>query len=45
MLMRMYVRHADLKKYKCETIDILHGDEAGINNVTLRIEGERATGF
>ena len=29
MLMRMYVRHADLKNYKCETIDILQGDEAG----------------
>src|ERR1019366_3832647 len=23
MLMRMYIRHADLKNYKCETIDIL----------------------
>ena len=45
MLMRMYVRHADLKNYKCETIDILHGDEAGIKNVTLRIEGEKAYGF
>jgi len=45
MLMRMYVRHADLKKYNCETIDILHGDEAGIKNVTLRIEGDKAYGF
>ena len=45
MLMRMYVRHADLKGYKCETIDILHGDEAGIKNVTLRIEGDKAYGF
>jgi len=45
MLMRMYVRHADLKGFKCETIDILHGDEAGIKNVTLRIEGDKAYGF
>ena len=45
MLMRMYVRHSDLKGYKCETIDILHGDEAGIKNVTLRIEGENIYGF
>jgi peptide chain release factor 2 len=45
MLMRMYVRHADLKKYKCEIIDILHGDEAGIKNVTLRIEGDKAYGY
>ncbi len=45
MLMRMYVRHADLKGYKCETIDILIGEEAGIKNVTLRIEGDKAYGY
>ncbi len=45
MLMRMYARHADLKGYKCETIDILNGEEAGIKNVTLRIEGEKAYGY
>jgi peptide chain release factor 2 len=45
MLMRMYVRHADLKGYKCEIIDVLHGDEAGIKNATLRIEAENAYGF
>ncbi len=45
MLMRMYVRHADLKNYRCETIDILQGDEAGIKNVTLRVEGDKAYGF
>jgi peptide chain release factor 2 len=45
MLMRMYSRYADLKHCKCETIDILHGDEAGIKNVTLRIEGDKAYGY
>jgi peptide chain release factor 2 len=45
MLMRMYMRHADLKNYKCEMIDILNGDEAGIKNVTLRIEGDKAYGY
>jgi len=45
MLMRMYMRHADLKGYSCEVIDILNGDEAGIKNVTLRIEGEKAYGY
>lgn len=45
MLMRMYVRHADLKGYKCEVIDVLYGDEAGIKNATLRIEADKAYGF
>lgn len=45
MLMRMYMRHADLKGYTCETIDVLYGDEAGIKNATLRFEGEKAYGF
>ncbi|MBF0490348.1 MAG: peptide chain release factor 2 [Candidatus Omnitrophica bacterium] len=45
MLMRMYSRYADIKGYKCEVIDILHGDEAGIKNVTLRMEGDKAYGY
>ena len=45
MLMRMYSRYADIKGYKCEIIDILHGDEAGIKNVTMRFEGEKAYGY
>ncbi len=45
MLMRMYSRYADIKNYKCEIIDILHGDEAGIKNVTLRMEGDKAYGY
>jgi peptide chain release factor 2 len=45
MLMRMYSRYADIKGYKCEVIDILHGDEAGIKNVTLRFEGDKAYGY
>jgi peptide chain release factor 2 len=45
MLMRMYSRYAENRGYKCEVIDILHGDEAGIKNVTFRIEGEKAYGF
>lgn len=45
MLLRMYSRYADIKGYKCEVIDILHGDEAGIKNATLRMEGEKAYGY
>ncbi len=45
MLMRMYSRYADIKGYKCEIIDVQHGDEAGIKSTTLRMEGEKAYGY
>ena len=45
MLMRMYARFADEKGYTCEVIDILHGDEAGIKNVTMRMAGDKAYGY
>ncbi len=45
MLLRMYVRWAEEHKYKVRTLDILSGDEAGIKNVTISIEGELAYGF
>ena len=45
MLLRMYKRWADNKECKVETLDILAGEEAGIKNVTLRIEGETAYGL
>jgi peptide chain release factor 2 len=45
MLMRMYCRYADIKGFKCEIIDVLHGDEAGIKNATLRFEGDKAYGY
>ncbi|MCR4337106.1 MAG: peptide chain release factor 2 [Candidatus Omnitrophica bacterium] len=45
MLLRMYNRWAEEKGYKVDMVDILHGDEAGVKNATLRIEGEKAYGF
>jgi len=45
MLLRMYLRWADNKNYKVKTLDILPGEEAGIKNVTISIEGEAAYGF
>ncbi len=45
MLMRMYCRFAEAKGYKVKTIDILEGEEAGIKNVTLLIEGPFAYGY
>ncbi|MDD5130984.1 MAG: PCRF domain-containing protein, partial [Candidatus Omnitrophica bacterium] len=39
MLLRMYSRFAESRGYNVKTIDILPGEEAGIKNVTLLIEG------
>ncbi len=45
MLLRMYERWAETKKYKVETVDFLPGEEAGIKNVTFLVKGEYAYGF
>ena len=45
MLMRMYLRWAETKGYKVETLDYLPGEQAGIKSVTLGIAGEHAYGF
>ena len=45
MLLRMYTRCAENKNFKVKLMDILAGEEAGIKNVTLHIEGEMAYGL
>ena len=45
MLLRMYSRWAEQKGYNLKTIDVLFGEEAGIKNVTLLIEGAYAYGY
>ncbi len=45
MLLRMYTRWAEEKKYKVKVLDILPGEEAGIKNVMLSIEGEMVYGY
>ncbi len=45
MLLRMYTRWADIKGFKVKMLDILPGDEAGIKNCTLRMEGEMVYGL
>ena len=44
MLMRMYVRWANLNKYKVEVLDMHDGEEAGIKSCTLQIKGKNAYG-
>jgi peptide chain release factor 2 len=44
MLLRMYNRWSDQKKYKTSMIDMLPGEGAGVKNVTLLIEGDYAYG-
>ncbi len=45
MLLRMYTRWAEKKGFKVETLDYLHGEEAGIKSVTLGIKGHNAYGY
>ncbi|MFH1281331.1 MAG: peptide chain release factor 2 [Candidatus Omnitrophota bacterium] len=45
MLLRMYSRFAESHGYSVKTIDVLSGEEAGIKNVTLLIEGAYAFGY
>jgi len=44
MLLRMYTKWADSKKYSVERVDHLPGEEAGIKNVTFIVKGEFAYG-
>jgi len=45
MLLRMYKRWADSNNCKCEVIDFINGDEAGIKSVTIEIFGDYAFGY
>lgn len=45
MLYRMYCRWADRRGYSVEILDYLDGDEAGIKNVTIQVNGENAYGY
>jgi len=45
MLMRMYVRWAERRGYRVETLDYQAGEEAGIKSVTIGIHGTNAYGY
>jgi peptide chain release factor 2 len=45
MLLRMYTRWCESKKFSVEIIDYLEGEEAGIKNVTFTVTGPWAYGL
>ena len=45
MLLRMYTRWAEKKGFKVELMNLIEGDEAGIRDASLKIEGPYAYGY
>ncbi len=45
MLMRMYLRWAERHGFKAEMLDLQPGDEAGIKDATIQLDGEYAYGY
>lgn len=45
MLLRMYIMYFERNGYKVEEVDRRDGEEAGIQSVTLRVEGPYAYGY
>ena len=45
MLLRMYMRWAEAKKYKVKVWEIQSADEAGIKSATFTVEGTNAYGY
>jgi peptide chain release factor 2 len=45
MLLRMYVRWAEGKRFKVETLDFQAGDEAGVKSATISVSGPYAYGY
>ena len=45
MLLRMYLKWAERKRFETQVVDMLQGEEAGIKNVTFLLRGSYAYGY
>ena len=45
MLMRMYLRWAERRKFQTEILDLAEGEEAGLKSVTITLRGQYAYGY
>lgn len=45
MLLRMYLRWMERKKFNAQLVDVLPGQEAGIKNATVIVNGDYAYGY
>jgi peptide chain release factor 2 len=45
MLLRMYSRWSDQRKFKCELVEVSAGEEAGVKSATLHVRGADAYGW
>jgi peptide chain release factor 2 len=45
MLLRMYTRWAERRKFKVETLEVHDGEEAGIKSATVKVSGHNAYGW
>lgn len=45
MLLRMYVRWAERRGFKVDTVQYMPGEEAGIKSATIQVKGEEAYGW
>src|SRR5260370_33962705 len=45
MLLRMYLRWAERKRFRVTVLDQTPGEEAGLKSVTVLVEGENAYGL
>jgi len=45
MLLRMYLRFGELRKFKVNIVELMAGEEAGIKSVTVKFDGQYAYGY